>query len=106
MIIYEVNHLDIQAGIYEQYRVWLHKHIAEILELPGFLMADTFESRDMEGDSRSLDLCIHYYVKAGADLDRYLAVDAHRMRAEGKKLFPQGSRIYRRTLFPATAIHE
>ena len=106
MIIYEVNHLGIKADIYEKYRIWLQKHVAEILGLPGFLMADTFDSRDMEGDSMSLDVCIHYYLRADADLDRYLLVDARRMRAEGEKLFPQGSRIYRRTLSPTTEIHE
>ncbi|WP_241480585.1 DUF4286 family protein [Legionella norrlandica] len=44
MVIYEVS-LTIDADVYSQFRLWLSKHVREIIEFPGFIQACIFEAR-------------------------------------------------------------
>lgn len=45
MIVYEVN-LDLDSGVFAEYRVWLDAHAGEMLALPGFVSVEIFECRE------------------------------------------------------------
>jgi hypothetical protein len=85
-LVYEVN-LDIDAAIADEYRAWLDAHVAEIRALPGFTGAQLFEVRDPPAAAGRLSLCVQYRLRDQADLDRYLAQHAPRLRAEGLARF-------------------
>lgn len=95
-IIYEVN-VFVQPEIEAEYRSWLQKHIAEILELPGFLNAQSF---DIEGgeDKDTIDICVQYRLDSQTSLDNYFAHHAPRLRADGVKKFGDRFTASRRVL--------
>jgi hypothetical protein len=97
MIVYEVN-LDVDAAVVVEFRAWLQEHVREILALPGFLRADVLERRDPPPAPGQLCLCVHYRVASTTDLDRYLRIDAPRMRADGAARFPAKFSASRRIL--------
>jgi len=104
MILYEVN-LFIQPQIQEKYRVWLKKHIQEILTLPGFIEAKVFEVKtakltgERDGKNKdTLNLTVHYYLESKKDLEAYLNQHAPRLREEGLRLFPNQFTAQRRVL--------
>lgn len=85
-VVYEVN-LDLDAAIRDDYLVWLESHVAQILALPGFTGAQVFEVTDPAATPGRTSLCVQYRLAGQADLDRYLAQQAPRMRAEGMARF-------------------
>jgi len=99
MIVYEVN-LEIDAEIAESYLQWLAAHMREILQLPGFARSDLFERSDPPGNLERRCLCVQYRVASEADLERYLRVDAPRMRADGEARFGGRFSASRRVLRP------
>jgi hypothetical protein len=86
VIRYEVD-LDVDAAIAAEYRAWLAGHVAEILTLPGFAGAEVLERDDPAPDPARLALRVSYRLRDRAALDRYLAVDAARLRADGERRF-------------------
>ena len=95
-IIYEVN-VFVHRNSEVDYRVWLLKHIAEILTLPGFIDAQCF---DVQQDSNADDvaICVQYRLQSQAALDNYFEHHASRLRADGFAKFGDRFRATRRVL--------
>ncbi len=96
-IIYEVN-VEVDREIAEDYRAWLHEHIAEILALPGFVDARTFDVLDPPTADGRIGLCVQYRLTDAAALDVYLRDHAPRLRADGIARFGERFRAQRRVL--------
>ena len=94
MILYEVN-LLVDASVTEAYGEWLDAHIAEILELPGFISAEWF-SREPESDR--VAWTIMYRLENQAAMDRYLEEFAPAMRSDGLQRFSGKFEATRRIL--------
>lgn len=94
-VIYEVN-LFVEHGIESDYRAWLEKHIAEILALPGFLDAQSFDVQ--HDDARTAAICVQYRLTSQSALDDYFAQHAPRLRADGIARFGERFRANRRVL--------
>jgi len=95
-IVYEVN-LFIDREIETEYREWLVKHIADILALPGFLGARSFDVRQ-DDTSHGFALCVQYRLASQAALDDYFVQHAPRLRAEGIEKFGDRFTASRRVL--------
>lgn len=95
-IIYEVN-VYVQHEIETVYRVWLEKHIAEILVLPGFLDAQSFDVQQID-DVDTIAICVQYRLESQAALDNYFAQHAARLRADSVKKFGDRFTASRRVL--------
>lgn len=89
-VIYEVN-LDVDAALAAEYRAWLRAHVAQMLALPGFISAQTFEVIDPPSAAVRISLCVHYRLRDAAALQAYFEQHAARMRGDGTARF--GSRF-------------
>ena len=97
--IYEVN-LFVRREIEEDYRAWLEMHIAEILALPGFVDAQSFDvHQDEAGDE--VAICVQYRLQSMAALENYFEQHAPRLRADGVARFGDRFRARRRVLLNA-----
>jgi hypothetical protein len=96
-VIYEVN-LFVQADIEVDYRVWLARHISEILALPGFIDAQCFDVQRDEKNNNDVAICVQYQLESQAALDNYLQLHAPRLRADGIANFGDRFRATRRVL--------
>jgi Domain of unknown function (DUF4286) len=96
-VIYEVN-IEVDAAAQDDYRAWLHDHIAEILALPGFVRATTFEVLDPPPSAGRVGLCVQYVLKDREALDDYLRDHAPRLRADGVGRFGDRFQATRRVL--------
>ena len=93
--IYEVT-LSIDQEIIDEFDAWLEDHVLEMLDIPGFLKAETFELEDDdEGRARRV---AHYYLASEKDLEEYLAGPANAMRESGIALFADRFEASRRVL--------
>ncbi len=93
--IYEVT-LTVNREIVEAFDAWLATHVTEMLEIPGFLKAETFELADDEqGRARRVT---HYYLASEEDLEQYLAGPANAMRQSGIDRFADQFEASRRVL--------
>lgn len=97
MTVYEVT-LEIDAEVFEAFRVWLRGHVQEILSLPGFIGAEVFERHEPAAGAGQRCLCVVYRLIDRAALDRYLRDDAPRLRADGQARFGGGFSASRRVL--------
>lgn len=97
-VVYEVS-VDVDAGLREDYLRWLGPHVAEILALPGFEGAETFEVVD-PADPALLRVCMRYRLADAAALDDYLRDHAPRLRADGIARFGDRMRATRRVMRP------
>lgn len=95
-IIYEVN-VTFQSDIEDDYRAWLSKHIAEILALPGFLDARSFDVQQ-DAAMTTIAICVQYRMESQAALDDYLQLHAPRLRADGVAKFGDRFTASRRVL--------
>lgn len=93
MIIYEVN-LQVKAEIYQEFKSWLQKHVDEMLEIEGFVKAQTFTF-----DETSFS--VHYSVESPEALESYFTNHAPRMRQDGLDRFGENFSANRRILTPA-----
>lgn len=100
MVIYEVN-LDVDAAIAVEHRAWLHRHIAEMLALPGFIAADLFDIVDPPPAPGRIAVCVHYQLENDDALQAYIRDHAQHMRADGLTRFGDRFRATRRVLIPA-----
>lgn len=95
MLLYEVN-LSVEREVAEAFAIWLAEHVREMLRLPGFEAAEWLRDEDEgEGEVR---WSVHYRLRSRADLARYVAEDAERMRQEGLARFGGRFRASRRVL--------
>jgi hypothetical protein len=62
--------------------------VPEMLALPGFVSAEVFERLDPAAAPGRRAVSAHYRLASAEDLERYLSVDAPRMRADGTTRFP------------------
>jgi hypothetical protein len=95
VIVYEVN-LKVRESVRAAWLEWLHGHVEEMLAFPGFGTAEILAEDPAEPGWRRY--CVRYRVASRADLERYLAEDAARMRAEGMRLFAGQFEASRRVL--------
>ncbi len=96
-VIYEVN-IEVDAAAHDDYRVWLHDHIAEILALPGFTGAKVFAVLEPPPSAGRVGLCVQYALKGREALDDYLRDHAPRLRADGIARFGDRFQATRRVL--------
>jgi len=94
-VVYEVT-LDIEAGRTAEFDGWLKGHVGEMLALPGFLDARILRPEAAHGAGARR--VVQYTLAGRADLDRYLAEHAPRMRAEGTERFGTALSASRRVL--------
>lgn len=87
MIVYVVD-VDVDETVFTEYMAWLDAHVEEMLALPGFVSAEIFERREPAPARGRRSVSTHYRLKSKADLARYLAKHAERMRADGVAKFP------------------
>ncbi|HAT1774096.1 DUF4286 family protein [Legionella pneumophila] len=85
MVIYEVN-LTIEPEIFVQFQAWLKKHVAEIIQFPGFMQACILK-QEKETKSAKEKLTVQYQLDNGDSLSRYLSELAPQMREDGIHLF-------------------
>ncbi len=100
-VIYEVN-LDVDAAIAAAYRAWLGEHVAQMLALPGFLSAQTFDVTDPPPAAGRVALCVHYRLRDAAALRSYFEHHAARMRCDGAARFGGRFSATRRVLGEVT----
>ena len=101
-MIYEVN-LKVDAEIIDQYMPWMHRHLEEMVEIPGFSAASLFERRPEEEDEPGegvVLLTAHYVVEDEAAMQAYLEGPASRMRQDGIDRFGGRFTATRRFLYP------
>jgi hypothetical protein len=96
-VTYEVN-LAVDAGVLDAYRAWLAGHVAEIVALPGFTGATTWDVVDPPPPAGVAHLCVQYALTDAAALDDYLREHAPRLRADGIARFGERVRATRRVL--------
>lgn len=94
-IVYEVN-LEADAPIEAPFDTWLRDHVADMLQLPGFLSAEVLV--DGGAPPGRVRRSVQYRLRSQADLDRYLQEHAPRMRQHGVALFGDRFTAQRRTL--------
>jgi hypothetical protein len=98
-VVYEVN-LAVDAGVLGAYRAWLADHVAEIVALPGFTGARTWDVVDPAPPAGVAHLCVQYALRDAAALEAYLRDHAPRLRADGIARFGERVRATRRVLHP------
>ncbi len=98
-IVYQVT-LEVDAAIAADYRTWLRGHVAEMLEIDGFLGAEWLEREpDADpGESDHVSWTVQYRVRDRAALQTYFDEHAARMRAEGIERF-QGRFVAHRAIY-------
>ena len=93
--IYEVT-VSVEREIADAFDLWLAEHVQEMLEIPGFLKAETFEIED--DDEGRVRRVTHYYLANEEDLEEYLAGPANAMRQSGIDKFADRFTASRRVL--------
>ena len=96
-VVYEVN-LAVDAGVLDAYRAWLADHVAEIVALPGFTGATTWDVVDPAPPAGVAQLCVQYALRDAAALEAYLRDHAPRLRADGLARFGERVRATRRVM--------
>lgn len=97
-VVYEVT-LTVDSGIAEEFDDWLEQHVADMLELPGFVGAETFHLES--DDEHKVRRVTRYTLQSKDELDAYLAGQAAAMRQEGIDRFGDRFRASRRILSPS-----
>src|SRR5690606_26006582 len=60
-LVYEVT-LSVDRAVLDEFDVWLEQHVREMLELPGFLSAETFETGTDSPDR--VGRTVHYVLES------------------------------------------
>jgi hypothetical protein len=94
-VIYEVN-LEADAAIEAPFDTWLRDHVADMLQLPGFLSAEVLI--DASAPAGRVRRTVQYRLRSQPDLDSYLREHAPRMREHGVALFGDRFTAARRVL--------
>jgi hypothetical protein len=94
-VLYEVN-LEADAAIERPFDTWLRDHVADMLQLPGFLSAEVFG--DSSAPAGRIRRTVQYRMRNQAALEQYLREQAPAMRARGVALFGDKFTATRRTL--------
>jgi hypothetical protein len=94
-VLYEVS-LEADAAIAGPFDTWLRDHIADMLQLGGFLSAEILE--DAAAPAGKIRRIVQYRLRNQAALDAYLRDEAPRMRAHGIARFGDRFTAERRVL--------
>jgi len=94
-VVYEVE-LEVDRDLVDPFDTWLRDHIADMLQLPGFLSAEILEE-PASADAR-VRRVVQYRLIDQPALDTYLREHAARMRAPGVARFGDRFSARRRTL--------
>ena len=101
MIDYEVN-LQIDAAIYDEFKVWLASHIEEVLSINGFKKAHLYEENSIPADKKNdKDRCkitIRYELDTLANLQEYFKNHASLMRQKTEEKYGGKFEASRRVL--------
>ncbi|MBT8080633.1 MAG: DUF4286 family protein [Gammaproteobacteria bacterium] len=100
-VIYEVT-LDVDREIATEFDEWLSAHVAEMLELPGFVSAETLESETDEEDR--VQRVTRYTLEGRDELNAYLAGQAAAMRQDAIERFGERFQASRRVLSESVAV--
>jgi hypothetical protein len=98
--LYEVT-LSIDRDIVEEFDLWLEQHVRDMLELPGFVSASTFEVDT--GSPGQAGRTVQYLMESEQALEAYLAGPAAEMRTRGALRFADRIAVTRRVLRPTGA---
>jgi hypothetical protein len=94
-VLYEVN-LEADAAIEAAFDTWLRDHIADMLQIEGFLSAEILD--DASAPAGRIRRTVQYRLRSQAELDRYLREQAPAMRERGVALFGDRFSAQRRQL--------
>jgi hypothetical protein len=94
-VLYEVN-LEADAELEGPFDTWLRDHVADMLQLDGFLSAEVLVESPAPPDR--IRRTVQYRLRDQAALDRYLEEQAPQMRQPGVALFGDRFTAGRRTL--------
>jgi hypothetical protein len=94
-VLYEVN-LEADAAIAGPFDTWLRDHIADMLQLQGFLSAEILG--DATAPPGRIRRIVQYRLRDQAALERYLREQAPAMRERGVALFGDRFTAQRRSL--------
>jgi hypothetical protein len=94
-VLYEVN-LEADAAIEAPFDTWLRDHVADMLQLDGFLAAEVLV--DAAPPAGRVRRSVQYRLRDQAALDRYLREHAAAMRQRGIALFGDRFTADRRVL--------
>ncbi|HET7204696.1 MAG TPA: DUF4286 family protein [Steroidobacteraceae bacterium] len=94
-VIYEVN-LEADAAIEAPFDTWLRDHVADMLQLEGFLAAEVLV--DGSAPPGRIRRSVHYRLRSQAALDDYMREHAPHMRQKGVAMFGDRFTAERRTL--------
>ena len=94
-VLYEVT-LEADAAIAAPFDTWLRDHIADMLQLGGFLSSEILE--DAAAPAGRIRRIVQYRLRNQAALDAYLRDEAPRMRAHGIARFGDRFTAERRIL--------
>ena len=94
-VVYEVT-LNIDREITAEFDEWLTAHVADMLELPGFISAETLESET--GEENRVQRVTRYTLSGRDELEAYLAGPAAAMRQDGIDRFGDHFQATRRIL--------
>lgn len=95
-IIYEVSCV-VSPEVAEPFAAWLRHHVPEVAALPGFLEGRWGEVVGGSRDGARTFVCWYRLADAAA-MERYLADDAPRMRADGLRRFGERYTATRRVI--------
>jgi hypothetical protein len=94
-VVYEVE-LEVDRDLVDPFDTWLRDHIADMLQLPGFLSAEILE--EPASTEARVRRVVQYRLLDQPALDHYLREHAERMRAPGVARFGERFSARRRTL--------
>lgn len=78
MLMYEVN-IAVNNKIIQEYKIWLDKHVAEMLKIDGFCSAEIINNSE---DKNITHLTVKYQIESQEKLDDYFKYKAKLMRQE------------------------
>ena len=99
MLIYEVN-LTVDPDVASEYRIWLERHIQQILALEGFQAAKFYQRDSDEAGGNGECWTVHYFMDSRSALNDYYDNHATAMREDGIKRFGGKFSASRRVLEP------
>ncbi len=95
-IIYEVS-CTVSPEVSDAFAAWLRHHVPEVAALPGFLEGRWGEQVGGAAGGARTFVCWYRLADAAA-MERYFAVDAPRMRADGLRRFGERYTATRRVI--------
>ena len=98
MIIYEVN-IELCSSIFDEYIIWLYKHVKEMLLFSGFTKAFILKECYNADTLESIKNCkirVQYIINNIIYLEDYINNHAHNMRNNGLKKFNKKFTIIRK----------